>query len=377
MKPAIARHRVLMVGRTRYRLPPGTGQERKFDALGGLFDVRMLARAEPGSATEHGPFRLLAPARPPALDGVLFLPRLVLAIRREAHALHADAIVAQGPYEAAAALAARTGAKVVVEVHGDWRTATRLYGSRARRLLAPLADGLGDWAVRHADGVRTLSPFTTDLVRRLGVEPAAAFPAFMDLEPFLERPPAPLPERPRALFVGVLERYKNVDGLVAAWRRVAVEVPTAELVVVGSGSRRDLVDALVRELPGRVTAIDRLSTPEVAAAMDAATVLFLPSRSEGLPRIVVESLCRGRAVVGSRGGGIPDVVVDGENGLLADDVGGLAAQLARVLSDPALAERLAAGARASADRWIATPEQFAERLARVVEAVTADRRLAA
>jgi glycosyltransferase involved in cell wall biosynthesis len=340
-----------MVGRTRYRLPPSPALQRKFEALGARFEVRMLARAERGSPTRDGVFRLLAPA--PFLDGALFLPRLVLAIRREARAFEPDAIVAQGPYEAAAAIVARTGAKVLVEIHGDWRTGTRLYGSRARRLLSPLADAVGDWAVRRSDAVRTLSPFTTGLVRRLGVEPAGEFPAFMDLEQFLG-PVQPLPERPRALFVGVLERYKNVDGLVEAWRRVAGD---AELVVVGDGSQAALVDSL------GVTWHRRLPTEEIVAELDAATCLFLPSRSEGLPRIVVEALCRGRPVVASRGGGIPDIVEEGRNGLLADDVAGLAAALEQVLSDRALAERLAAGARESAEAWLATPEDFAERLA--------------
>jgi glycosyltransferase involved in cell wall biosynthesis len=78
---------------------------------------------------------------------------------------------------------------------------------------------------------------------------------------------------------------------------------------------------------------------------------------------VVEALCRGRPVVASRGGGIPDILEEGRNGLLADDVAGLAAALEQVLSDRALAERLAAGARESAEAWLATPEDFAERLA--------------
>jgi glycosyltransferase involved in cell wall biosynthesis len=104
------------------------------------------------------------------------------------------------------------------------------------------------------------------------------------------------------------------------------------------------------------------------AELDAATCLLLPSRSEGLPRIVVEALCRGRPVVASRGGGIPDIVEDGRNGLLADDVDGLAAALRRVLTEPELAERLSRGARESADVWIASPEEFADRLASTLSA---------
>jgi glycosyltransferase involved in cell wall biosynthesis len=357
------RPRILMVGRTRYRLPVGPGLQRKYAALEELLDVRQLARAEPGSPCDDGRFRLLAPARPRALDGILFPFRLMRLIRREARELPPDAILAQGPYEAAVALAARTRAKVLVEIHGDWRAGTRLYGSRARRALSPLADALAAWAVRRAHGVRTLSPFTTALVRALGVEPAAVFPAYVDFEPFLASAPTPLPERPRALFVGVLERYKNVDGLARAWRRVEERLPAAELVVVGTGSLAAMIGGL------GVTWKQRLTAREVAAELDAATVLFLPSASEGLPRVVVEAFCRGRPVVAARAGGIPDIVAHDRNGLLADDVDGLADALVRVLEDRVLAERLATGARASAADWIADPEEFAARVAAFVQQV--------
>ena len=78
-------------------------------------------------------------------------------------------------------------------------------------------------------------------------------------------------------------------------------------------------------------------------------MLVLPSRSEGLGRVVVEAFCRGRGVVGTRVGGIPDLVEDGETGLLVppEDAAALADALVRVLSDRALAERLGAAARAA------------------------------
>src|SRR5206468_10433662 len=122
---------------------------------------------------------------------------------------------------------------VIVDIHGDWRTPTRLYGSRLRTLLNPLADRAALTALRNADGIRTVTAYTTELVRSLGLEPTDEFPAYMDVESFLQRPPQPLPERPQALFVGVLERYKNVDGLAEAWRNVARRVEGARLWLVG------------------------------------------------------------------------------------------------------------------------------------------------
>jgi glycosyltransferase involved in cell wall biosynthesis len=353
-----------MVGRTRYRLPLSGSLQRKFDALAAELDLRVLASGEGGDET----FELVSPR---AADGARFWAELPARIARELVRFRPDAIAAQSAYEAAAALAARrlVGRKtpVLVDVHGDWRTSTRLYGSPLRQALSPVADRVALAALRGADAVRTVSPYTTELVREVGLEPADVFPAFMDLEPFLA-PPRPLPERTQALFVGVLELYKNVDGLAEAWRLAAPRVEGARLRIVGSGSRTDVVERLVADLPEQTSWTNRLETAEVAVALDAATVLVLPSRSEGMGRVVVEALCRGRPVLATRVGGIPDLVRDGENGLLVapGDTAALADALVRILADRELAERLAARARESAEPWLATPEEYAAKLREAV-----------
>ncbi|MGH3133473.1 MAG: glycosyltransferase family 4 protein, partial [Gaiellaceae bacterium] len=249
----------------------------------------------------------------------------------------------------------------------------RLYGSRARRLLDPLSDALARRAFERADAVRTISAYTTRIVRSQGIEPAAEFPAHMDLEPFTAHTVAPLPEKPRVLFVGVLERYKAFDVLADAWRRVAASIPDAVLHVVGQGSLAPVASRLVDELPGRVEWTPALSARGVSAALDGSTVLVLPSRAEGMGRVVVEAACRGRGVVASRVGGIPDLVTDGENGVLvpSGDAAALADAIERVLSDRALAERLGAEARIRVEPWLATPEEYARRVRDLVDKVVA------
>ena len=98
---------------------------------------------------------------------------------------------------------------------------------------------------------------------------------------------------------------------------------------------------------------------------------MLPSRSEGMGRVIVEAFCRARPVVASRVGGIPDLVVDGRNGLLVEpgDTGALAAALVRVLTGPELAQRLADGAHASADLWTSSAAEFAARVRALVERI--------
>jgi glycosyltransferase involved in cell wall biosynthesis len=360
---------VLFVGRTRYRLPLSAGLARKFDALGRELDVRVLGSAAAGSSAGNEMFTLVPPLRPRLLDGIAFWLALPSRIARLLRAFRPDAVVCQTAYEAAAALVARrlahVPARIVVEVHGDWRTATRLYGSSSRRLLARIGDALAAAALRRSDAVRTVSPFTARLVRELGIEATADFPAYMDLEPFVA-PPRPLGDEPVALFVGVLEAYKNVDGLATAWRLAAERLPRASLRVVGEGSRADVAGALVREHGVRW---DReLAATDVAQAMDEAWVLVLPSRSEGMGRVLVEAFCRGRGVVGTRAGSIPDLVEDGVSGLLVapDDPAALADALVRVLSDRGLAERLAGGAHAAAEPWLQTPEEYAHRMRELV-----------
>jgi len=365
-----------MVGRTRYRLPLSESLERKFAALRGELDVRVIASSADGSPGDET-FRLWR--RLPVLDGAAFYGTLPFRVARELRRFRPDAVTTQSPFEALAVLAGRglTRSRValIVELHGDWRTFPRLYGSPLRRALAPLTDRIAPWTLRRANAVRTLSEYTTRLAREAGVEPAAAFVAFTDLEAFTQTPPAPLAERPQVLFVGVLERYKNVENLAAAWRVAAGLVPDACLQLIGDGHRRDVAERLVADFPDRVSWTRAVPPDEIARALDDAWLLVLPSRAEGTPRIVLEAFCRGRVVVGGRVGGVPDLVEDGVSGILVDpdDVEGIAAAMVRLLTDRDEAERMGKAARERANAFLFTPEEFAERTAALVEQAVASR----
>ena len=359
----MSRPRVLFVGPTRYVLPLPPGLRRKWSALDRELDYRVLARGSGGDAR----FELVGD----------FYAGLPLRVRRTIREFRPHAIVAEDLRTASLAMAGRALAgggrpRVIAEVHGNWRHSTRLYGSPARRLLSPLVDALDDHAVRNVDAVRALSEYTAGLVEAVrGKPPDAVFPTYSDLSAFTARPVEPLPGRPCALFVGVLEPYKNVDVLAAAGRAAGPRLGDARLVVVGIGSRRAAVESLVTE--GRAEHVAELPPEGVASALDAATVLVLPSLYEGLGRVVIEAFARGRGVVATRAGGILDLVEDGREGLLVEpgDVDGLASALVRVLSDRALAQRLGAAARERFPLWSQTSEQFAERMRALVDAAVA------
>jgi glycosyltransferase involved in cell wall biosynthesis len=304
--------------------------------------------------------------RPRRLDGILFHMRLPLRVRNQIREFRPDVVVAADPFIGSAVLAGRTLARsripVIVEVHGDWRTFTRLYGSSSRKTIAKLADALARLSLRRADATRALSRFTSSLVEEMRGRPAdGIFPTYSDLSAFTARPVAELPQRPTALFVGALEAYKNVDGLAAAWRRVAAELPEAKLVIVGKGSRPAPVERLIRDLPEHVEHVPELDPDGVARAFDESTLLVLPSWPEGLGRVVIESFARGRGVVATDAGGIPDMVTDGREGILIPpaDEDALVESLLRVLGDRELAARFGAAAHLRYADWHSTPADFA------------------
>lgn len=369
--------RVLLVARTRFSLPLNSTLRRRFDALSAVLEWRQIGTSATGSGIRDDRFTLVSRLPVACLDGLSFYAFLPGRIAREIRAFRPDVLIVQGAEDTALALFARRLARsnvpIVFDVHGDWRHNTRVYGSPGRRMLSPAADALANLGVRKADAVRTVSEFTTGLVRSRGVEPIATFPAYMDLAPFTETRPLPFPEPARAVFIGVLERYKAVDVLAEAWRVTAAKLPGAQLHIVGEGRLEGLVRSLVADPQLGVSWTPRLTTVEIARALDAATLLVLPSRGEGMGRVLVEAFCRGRPVIGTSSGGIPDLVQDGVNGLLVpvEDADALAQALARLLSDRDLAARLGAGAHDASAAWAATPEEFAQRIRGLVDSVLA------
>jgi len=361
--------RVLFVGRSRLNLPLQPWLAKKWDALSAVFDLRVLNAGE-GTGDER--FVLLPPA------AAAFYPRLPFAVARELRVFRPDVVISSDPFVGVAVRAARpvarSTAKLVVEVHGDPRTFTRGYGSPSRRLLAPLADATARAGIRGADATRALSTFTSSVVQDArGVPATACFPTYSDLEVFAEPPPVPVPDEQHIVFVGALEAYKNIDLLAAAWREVVRRVPGARLTIVGSGSRLSVVERLVADLPDNVRHEPLLPPGAVAAELDAARALVLPSWPEGLGRVVLEAFARGRTVVATEAGGIVDIVTDGRDGLLVPpgDEPALVDGVVRVLEDRELASRLGAAARETYREWHQTAGDFAAAYRSLVERVLA------
>jgi len=131
-----------------------------------------------------------------------------------------------------------------------------------------------------------------------------------------------------------LEHQKGIDVAVRALPAIRVRHPSAQLVVLGEGAQRAELEQLAESLgvpahfPGRV--------PDVAAWLARAHLLVHPARWEGFGLALLEAMLASLPVVATNVSSIPEIVVDGETGLLVppDDPAALAAAVSRILADP-------------------------------------------
>jgi glycosyltransferase involved in cell wall biosynthesis len=184
-------------------------------------------------------------------------------------------------------------------------------GFRDRRLF-----GLADRAVaRLADVHIAISAgLARYLAEREGFDADAFEIVHYGIEP--GPPPLPLPGAPRLVVVGRLIPIKGHDVLLHALAAVREDVPAVTLEIAGDG-------ALEAELRGTVTrlSLDDVVTflgrvERVGEALERAEVVVVPSLGEGFGMVALEAMERGRPVIASAVGGLPEIVQDGRSGLL-------------------------------------------------------------
>ena len=146
------------------------------------------------------------------------------------------------------------------------------------------------------------------------------------------------PQAPTLVSVGSLDQlYKGVDTLIEALAQLVGAGTDVRLVHVGHGRFRPRLEQLVARLgvADRVAFLGALPSGEpVRRQLDAADLFVMPSRTEGLPRALIEAMARGLPAIGSRVGGIPELLPD-EDLVEPADPPGLAGAIARMLADPA------------------------------------------
>ena len=165
------------------------------------------------------------------------------------------------------------------------------------------------------------------------------------IEPTGEPPPPP--REPRLVAVGRLIPIKGLDVLLRAFSAARREVPELTLELAGAGSS----EAELRTLaPDGVTFLGRVSP--VAPLYERNAIVVVPSRGEGFGMVALEAAERGRAAIVSHVGGLPEIVADGETGIVVppEDADALARAIVSLARDP---DRAAALGRAARERALA------------------------
>jgi glycosyltransferase involved in cell wall biosynthesis len=261
-----------------------------------------------------------------------------------AHALLVPQFVTS--FAATAATVARR--RRVDVVHGHWwapsglvalvaaaaasaRSVVHLHGSDAAITKGPLRV-VARQVLGRADAVMAVSAELASWGREVSGRDVDVVPMPLPVR-HLGEPTVP-PSFGPLLGVGRLVPEKGFDLLV---RAAALTGQAA--IVVGDGPERAALEELAGSLRADVTFTGEVHPSELAARYHQARVVVVPSRREGFGMVAAEAAAAGRAVVGTRVGGIPEVVADGESGILVppDDLDALVAALGMV--DPSMGRR--------------------------------------
>jgi L-malate glycosyltransferase len=307
-----------------------------------------------------------------ALGGSLARPRTALQIARMARLcrvnnvriVHAHDFYSNLVGVSAARLA---GARVIASRRdlGHWL-------SPLQRRALKLALWAADRVIANAAAVAELV-LTRELRdgRKLHVVPngidLAAFDARTQREPHPALPDAG--GRARVVMVASMHLPDKGHGdLIEAAAQLKARGLSAQWLIVSDGALRASHEAHARArgLDGDVVFLGRRA--DVPAILARADLVVHPSWAEGFPNAVLEAMSAARPVVATRVGGCPELVVDGENGLLVEPrrPDALAAAIARVLGDPARGAELGRRARARVEA-----EYSLERMSRAVEDIYA------
>jgi glycosyltransferase involved in cell wall biosynthesis len=272
----------------------------------------------------------------------------IRAVRRKLHELQPDIVHGQGTERECAISAVFSGFPNVLTVHGNMRLISRI--NRARPLsygwLAARLEGL---TIPRSNGVVCITRYTRDavqdLARRTWLAPNAVDQSFFALSP---APVAP----PEIVVIGHIIPRKNQNRFIQALDGLAAE-QSFKVVFFGMASKADsYANEFFRLLKTRPWCEYRgmASRTELRLAFSKAALMVLPSLEDNCPMTVLEAMAAGVPVLAARVGGVPELIEDGQTGLLCDplEAASLASGVKRLLADAPLATRIAAKAKVAA-----------------------------
>jgi glycosyltransferase involved in cell wall biosynthesis len=222
---------------------------------------------------------------------------------------------------AAVELAREAGLPVAVKVHGSDILLLGQNGARRRRTIE---------ALNRADSVVAVSRHLAGQVAALGIDARRVSVIYNGIDQSIFHPGATHRDErqddpPLVLYVGNLLPVKGMDILIDACDRLARRGVRFDCSLIGEGWMRRSIERRIRDraLQGRVRVLGARPLAELPDWYRKASLLVLPSRSEGVPNVVLEAVACGTPVVATRVGGLSEILAD-ERLVPAGDVDALA-----------------------------------------------------
>jgi glycosyltransferase involved in cell wall biosynthesis len=236
-----------------------------------------------------------------------------------------------------------TGSKLVIEVvtcpHLVYITERPRPGFR-ERFMKTYSDICLHVSVFLADRMHYLFP---DQLSRYPLLRKARNSVFHEFVPIssVDRASGLEQPEPYVLLVGAPWYLKGVDVMIKSFVPLAAAFPHLKLKILGHYPDRDEFQALIGGSP-QIEVLKARPHAEALKVISEAMVLVLPSRCEGLARVLIEAMAAGIPVIGSEVGGIASIVRHGENGFLVPvgDVQAVSVQLRKLLEDGGLRRRM-------------------------------------
>ena len=213
---------------------------------------------------------------------------------------------------------------VLVTLHGKWKSR---------------ADAIVGQTLRSADWIVGCSAAILEQGRRLAPEIACRSSVIYNGVEVPSLSPAPMAfDSPRLLCLGRLAPEKGFDLALAGFGKILHRFPRARLIVAGDGPARGELERQAAEQGIRraVEFTGWVDPEQVPALINRATLVVMPSRDDSLPLVALEAARMARPVVATRVGGIPEIVVHQETGVLVgkEDSNGLTHAIGFLLGNP-------------------------------------------
>lgn len=264
--------------------------------------------------------------------------RYCLKMRKQKEKI--DLVVTYDPLKTGAigALCAKIlGTKFAPEVNGVY-TSPAVYldiknsvVAKIKRIAFPLLEA---FVLSMADGVNILFPDQIAPFKKiLKGKNIQCFPCFVDVDHFVNKQHVYI-ERNEILFVGFPFKLKGVDILIKAFKKLSDKYPDWTLKILGWYPDKTELNAHING-HSRIFHHPPVLRSEMPEHIQSCSIFVLPSRTEAMGRVLVESMASGKPVIGSNVDGIPNVISDGIDGLIfeSENVDSLVDKLETLMSD--------------------------------------------